>query len=60
MLPGITGTLMANEVIKIITETGKVLSGKVLLFNIFDYSFNFLEVAAIPENYKITRLPDQY
>jgi adenylyltransferase/sulfurtransferase len=60
VLPGITGTLMANEVIKIITETGKVLSGKVLLFNIFDYSFNFLEVAAIPENYKITRLPDQY
>ena len=34
VLPGITGTLMANEVIKIITETGNVLSGKVLIFNI--------------------------
>jgi len=60
VLPGITGTFMANEVIKIITETGKILSGKVLLFNIYNYSFNFLEVEAIPENYKITRLPDEY
>jgi sulfur-carrier protein adenylyltransferase/sulfurtransferase len=60
VLSGITGTFMANEVIKIITQTGTVLSGKVLLFNIYDYSFNFLEVAAIPENYNITRLPDEY
>ncbi len=60
VLPGITGTLMANEVIKIITETGKVLSGRVLLFNIYDYSFNLLEVAGIPENHNITRLNDEY
>lgn len=60
VLPGITGTFMANEVIKIITETGKLLSGIVLLFNLYDYSFNFLEVAAIPENHNITRLSNDY
>ena len=60
VLPGITGTLMANEVIKIITETGNVLSGKVLIFNINDYSFNSLEVEVIPENHNITQLRNEY
>jgi len=60
VLPGITGTLMANEVIKIITETGKVLSGKVLIFNIYDYAFNFMEIRNIPENHNITTLRDEY
>jgi sulfur-carrier protein adenylyltransferase/sulfurtransferase len=60
VLPGITGIFMANEVIKIITETGNVLSGKVLIFNISDYSFNILEITNIPENHNITRLRDDY
>jgi sulfur-carrier protein adenylyltransferase/sulfurtransferase len=60
VLPGITGTLMANEVIKIITETGKVLSGKVLIFNIYDYAFNIIEIMNIPENHNITKLDDNY
>ena len=60
VLPGITGTLMANEVIKIITETGKVLSGKVLTFNISDYAFNLMEILNIPENHNITKLDDNY
>ena len=51
VLPGITGSLMANEVIKIITGTGDVLSGKVLIFNIFSYSFNILNVKNMPENH---------
>jgi molybdopterin/thiamine biosynthesis adenylyltransferase len=60
VLPGITGTLMANEVIKIITETGNVLSGKVLVFNIYDYLFNIIEIQNTPENHNITRLKDNY
>jgi sulfur-carrier protein adenylyltransferase/sulfurtransferase len=44
VLPGITGTMMANEVIKIITGTGSVLSGKILLFNIADNSFRMISV----------------
>ena len=56
VLPGITGTYMANEVIKIITETGEVLSGKVLLFNIFYNSFRTLSITNIPENHTIKDL----
>ena len=56
VLPGITGTFMANEVIKIITDSGFVLSGKVLLFNILDYSFHIMSVRNIPENHNIKEL----
>jgi molybdopterin/thiamine biosynthesis adenylyltransferase len=54
VLPGITGTFMANEVIKIITGTGKVLSGIVLLFNIAENSFRMIHVKNIPGNHNIT------
>ncbi len=60
VLPGITGTIMANEVIKIITGTGNVLSGKILIFNIFDYKFYISEIKNIPENHKITSLAGEY
>jgi len=60
VLPGIAGTFMANEVIKIITGSGNVLSGKVLVFNIYEYAFNILEVANITENHNITQLNDNY
>jgi adenylyltransferase/sulfurtransferase len=60
VLPGITGTFMANEVIKIITETGNVLSGKILIFNISDYSFNILEIMNVPEHHNIKTLSDDY
>ncbi len=38
VLPGIIGTLMANEAIKVITGIGEVLSGKLLTFNALDAS----------------------
>lgn len=60
VLPGITGTFMANEVLKIITETGNLLSGKVLIFNIYSYAFKILEIQNIPENHNITKLNDNY
>lgn len=53
VLPGITGTYMANEVIKIITETGEILSGKVLLINILNNTFNTFTVKNITENHFI-------
>lgn len=56
VLPGITGILMANEVIKIITETGLVLSGKVLLFNILNNTFRTISVKNIPDNHNIKEL----
>lgn len=56
VLPGITGSIMANETIKIITGLGNILSGKVLLFNILNYSFHILTVKNIPENHNIREL----
>lgn len=40
ILPGITGSLQACEVIKIITGIGEVLSGKLLVMNILNSSYN--------------------
>lgn len=56
VLPGIIGSYMANEVIKIITESGEVLGGKVLLFNIFNNTFNTFAVNNVPENHNIRSL----
>src|SRR3989339_1894015 len=43
-LPGITGTYMANEVIKMITGNGEVLAGKILLVNILNNTFKTFTV----------------
>jgi hypothetical protein len=42
--------------IKIITGTGEILSGKVLLINIFNNTFNTFSVDNIPENHNIKEL----
>ena len=56
VLSGITGTIMANEVIKIITGAGSVLSGIILIFNIQNYNFYLLRVKDIPGNHIITQI----
>lgn len=43
VLPGIIGTLMANETIKLIVDIGKVLAGKLLVLNILNMDFHTLE-----------------
>ncbi|GHA71213.1 molybdopterin-synthase adenylyltransferase MoeB [Pontibacter akesuensis] len=40
VLPGIIGTLQANEAIKVISELGEVASGKLLLFDALTLSFS--------------------
>lgn len=60
VLPGITGTYMANEVIKIITGNGEVLSGRILLINIFNNSFHTFNVNNVPENHNITELKNVF
>lgn len=54
ILPGITGTFMANEVIKIILRMGKVLSGEVLIFNILTNKQYLVKVKPDPANMKIS------
>lgn len=44
VLPGIIGTLQANEVIKLILEIGEVLSGKVLYYNSLNHQINLTKV----------------
>jgi sulfur-carrier protein adenylyltransferase/sulfurtransferase len=56
VLPGIIGTYAASEVIKLITGTGEVLSGKILLINILNNTFQIFKVKNIPENHNITKL----
>ncbi len=43
VLPGIVGTLMANEAIKVITGIGEVLSGKLLTFSALDASVQIFQ-----------------
>ena len=43
VLPGIIGTLQANEVIKIILGIGDVLTGKLLSLNALNYEFSIVE-----------------
>lgn len=50
VLPGITGTYMANEAIKIITGTGTVLSGKILIFNILYNTYNIIKIISNKES----------
>ncbi|MGZ3865731.1 MAG: molybdopterin-synthase adenylyltransferase MoeB [Bacteroidia bacterium] len=58
VLPGICGSLMANETIKIITGIGNVLSGKLLMFDSLTMQFNSVNIVAIPENKNIKALID--
>ena len=44
VLPGIIGVLQANEVIKIITGIGEVLSGKLLVFNALKNTTDFFSI----------------
>ena len=43
VLPGIAGTLQANEIIKIITGYGEVISRKLLVFNIQENRFSLFK-----------------
>jgi adenylyltransferase/sulfurtransferase len=54
VIPGIIGTLMANEAIKMITGIGEVLSGKLLTFNSLDTSsqvFQFQATVSQPSSF---------
>ncbi|MGB0166767.1 MAG: molybdopterin-synthase adenylyltransferase MoeB [Luteibaculum sp.] len=50
VLPGILGTLQANEVIKVITGIGQPLSGKMFLFDALSFETRTLKVHRDPNN----------
>jgi adenylyltransferase/sulfurtransferase len=57
VLPGIIGSMQANEVIKIITGLGKPLSGRLCLFDTADFSMRVIKYSKQPKNI-ITELID--
>ena len=57
VLPGIIGTLQANEIIKIITGAGEILSGKLLLVDALGINFTTLEVKRTEEG--ISNVPQK-
>ena len=60
VLPGITGTIMANEVLKIVTGTGVVLSGKILIFNISGNNYRTIKISKNPENFDKTAIRNRF
>ena len=64
ILPGTIGTIQATEAIKIILGIGSILSGKLLLYNALDMSFDIVKLKKNPDckvcgsNPEITELID--
>lgn len=59
VIPGVIGILMATEAVKIITEIGNVLSGKLLVFNALNMSFKTYSFELDKKN-RITKLSSSY
>src|SRR5690606_24048235 len=59
-IPGIIGSLQALEAVKIITDVGQVLSGKLLLFNGLLQSYRTIRFKLCPENLLINKLQETY
>jgi adenylyltransferase/sulfurtransferase len=58
VLPGICGTWMANEAIKIVCGIGETLSGKLFSFNALTAQTDIFQFDLNPENLKVAILPD--
>jgi len=58
ILPGIIGTIQAAEAIKIITNIGCPLNGRLLIFNALKMSFKELTLKSNSENKNIKKLID--
>ena len=58
ILPGIMGTIQAAEAIKIITNIGCPLNGRLLIFNALKMSFKELTLKSNPDNRKVDKLID--
>ncbi|MEO0332084.1 MAG: molybdopterin-synthase adenylyltransferase MoeB, partial [Bacteroidota bacterium] len=59
VLPGILGSLQANEVIKVITEIGDKLSGRLFLFDAITFETRILKIHRNPENPLNGKYPTQ-
>ena len=60
IVPGIIGNLQALETVKVLTDIGDVLSGKLLLFDGLSQSYQKIQFKLDPENLSIDALQDDY
>ncbi|MDX1362845.1 MAG: HesA/MoeB/ThiF family protein [Arenibacter latericius] len=60
VIPGIIGSLQALEVVKIITQLGEVMAGKLLLFNGLAHNYQTIKFSANPKNFHLTSLKESY
>jgi molybdopterin/thiamine biosynthesis adenylyltransferase len=51
VMPGIIGLMQVNETIKVITGTGKPLSGKLMVYNAFDNQYLYIDIQRNRENF---------
>lgn len=58
VLPGMIGTMQANEAIKILTSTGTSLSGRLLLLDALDFTTRMVNIRKNPAAPPITELID--
>jgi len=58
VLPGIIGSMQANEAIKILTGMGATLSGRLLLFDALNFSTHFINIKSDPKREVISTLID--
>ncbi|MCC6599650.1 MAG: molybdopterin-synthase adenylyltransferase MoeB [Crocinitomicaceae bacterium] len=58
VLPGIIGTLQANEVLKVITGVGETLSGRFFVFDALSFDTRTLKITKRPNTPAITELID--
>jgi molybdopterin/thiamine biosynthesis adenylyltransferase len=56
ILYNIVGTIMANEILKIILQVDNIISDKLLLFNILDYTISFNKIIKNSKNFNISSL----
>lgn len=50
VLPGIIGSIQANECIKVIAGIGRTLSGRLLIFDSLEFTTRFLNLKCNPDN----------
>jgi len=60
VLPGIVGSMQANEVIKMILGKGDILSGKLMIIDIFNHRNYTIRIKANPKNFNIKELQENY
>jgi len=60
VLPGIVGTLLANEALKVLSGYGEILTGKLLLVDIRGNGYQLLGFSAVEEHKQIKALQPSY